>query len=539
MTGSQPKRVLIAEDDAAIHALIQAMVTQSGHAVIGNAYNGSEAVHMVRDLRPDALLLDLVMPDPETGRDDRQAGLQAAREIMSTCPVPIVLLTAHDSADLVQQTSLAGVGAYLVKPPRQGEMDRAIMIACARFADLTELRRLNEALQASIIERERAEARIRQLEKMEAISHLAGGIAHQFNNILAAVMLNLKMLQMSNAGIECQESFLEIGSLSERSADLVRQLLAFSRQTVMCPRPIDLSNLPSRIAGLLRHWLPDNIRCVTAEVPPPAFVNADPALIERAVLDLCMNARDAMPEGGTLRIEAGKRMVDEAHAAGIPEARTGEFVCLTIADTGRGMTAPVMKRIFEPFFTTKDVGQGIGLGLATVYGIVGQHKGWVEVESAAGRGTAFRIFMPAFQEPEGTATETSPSAMPGGHEMIFLVEEEPSLRRAVSQFLRRQGYAVLEAGCGDEALAGWRQERHRISLLLSDQIMPDIHGPQLAELFLRDKPELKVILSSGYNIGVSETKLESGATVLSIPKTIAPADLVAIVRSCLDGTPCV
>jgi PAS domain S-box-containing protein len=924
MVPTHSLRVLVVEDDAAIHELIKTLVIQSGHNVAGSAYNGREAVELTCQLKPDVVLMDIVMPDPDTGHEDKQAGMQAAQKILNCCSKPVILLTAHESPELLDQASHLGVGAYLVKPPRQSDLVRAISIACARHADLMECRRLYLALQESeqryhtlfqhsqeailltrpdggilaanpaacqmfgrteedlrrlgrqgvvdpsdnrlaaalaareaqgyarceltflrgdgthfqgevsssvfqdsrgvpktsmlirdiserkrieetllflahcgcanpnedffqslakylaqclgadyvcidrlqdgvlsaqtlavcsdgrfednvtytlkdtpcgdvvgkticcfekdvttlfprdlvlqemkaesyvgttlwshtdkpiglialiwrrplekteqiksilqlvavraagelerqnvaeelrkseallnatgkmariggwelelatqkltwtqevyrihevdvnyqpsvktaigfytaeskpiitkslqqaidsgasfdldlqvttarnnhlwvramgqahqwdgkvykvsgtfqdITERKNLEERLRQSQKMEGIGHLAGGVAHEFNNILAALMMNMSILQESVTDVEPQESFQQIKSLSTRAAELVRQLLAFSRQTVMQAKPMDLNPLVSHFIHMLRQVVGETIILEFSPTPNLPLVQADLAMIEQVLLNLCLNARDAMPEGGRMGIALAPVSVSAESTSRHPDARPGQFVCLSVSDTGRGMNEAVMKSLFEPFFTTKDVGKGTGLGLATVHGIVHQHHGWVEVESAVGRGSIFRVFLPMAQE-ECASVLPKPAPVPRrlGNETILLVEDEVSLRKVLGTYLRRQGYQVLEADTGQAALKLWQNYHSQIALLFTDQVMPEgMTGLQLAERLRQDNAGLKVIISSGYGVDEFQVGKWNDQGIVYLPK---PYDVTLLSKTLHEG----
>jgi CheY-like chemotaxis protein len=333
------------------------------------------------------------------------------------------------------------------------------------------------------------------------------------------------------------DSAQQISMAAERAANLTRQLLMFSRKQVMQPRLLDLNEVIANVFKVLRALAGDQVtvrRNTAAELPP---IHADPGMLEQVLVNLAVNARDAMPKGGSLSISTFPREIDEAYVLKQPEARTGYFVGLSISDTGHGMDSTTLGRIFEPFFTTKEIGKGTGLGLATVYGIVKQHHGWVEVESQVGQGTTFTIFIPASTKSKPAQEIVQPQeAAPGGTETILVVEDEVSLRELVEEVLRKKGYKVLRAPTGAQALKVWQKHKEEIDLLLTDMMMPEgVSGRELAEKILAEKPKLKVIYSSGYSVDVVGPGdcLEEGSNYLQKP--YHPETLVRAVRNRLDS----
>jgi two-component system cell cycle sensor histidine kinase/response regulator CckA len=324
---------------------------------------------------------------------------------------------------------------------------------------------------------------------------------------------------------------------AERAAGLTRQLLMFSRKNVMQPKPLDLRAVVANLSKMLKRVLGET---VTLEFNPPTelpLVHADTGMIEQVILNLVVNARDAMPQGGTLTISTNPVEMNEAYVQTHPEARLGAFVCLRVSDTGSGMDAATMARIFEPFFTTKEVGKGTGLGLATVYGIVKQHDGWIEVSSEVGKGSTFNVFIPASSEPIQAPPPESPvtATVRGGQETILVVEDEPVLRDMAHLILQDCGYHILEAGSGAEALQVWQRHADTIDLVVTDVVMPGgMSGRELALKLLASQPRLKIIFTSGYNVEETNTDFfrHGGASFLQKPYT--RIDLARAVREALD-----
>ena len=398
-----------------------------------------------------------------------------------------------------------------------------------------------------VTERKRAQAQLRELEaqfhqaqKMEAVGQLAGGVAHDFNNILAATIMNLSLLERDpHLPADLRGRIQELTHDAKRAANLTRQLLLFSRRQIAQHRVLDLNQVVDQLLSMLRRLLGEDIDLTFRPGGRSLWIEADPGMIEQVVMNLCVNARDAMPEGGRLTLSTQVVEVGTAQAARNPEARSGGFARLTVADHGCGMDAETLKRIFEPFFTTKGVGKGTGLGLATVYGIVKQHHGWVEVESQVGAGTIFRVYLLLSHKIAETPAETGdPARLLGGSETILLVEDEPSVRRTTAVFLKRLGYAVYEAANGVEALELWRQHGNRIELLLTDMVMPGgLTGLALAEQLRAQRPGLPVIISSGYSAALLERGGSADLGVIYAPKPCEPATLARTLRECLERKP--
>jgi len=381
------------------------------------------------------------------------------------------------------------------------------------------------------------ESQFRQAQKMEAVGQLAGGVAHDFNNILAAVMMHIGLLQLETAlDAGTQASLKELGKEIQRGAGLTRQLLAFSRQQQLEPKRLDLHSLVAGLLNMLRRLLGEHIAIDLPAAAGDPHIDADAGMIEQVVINLCINARDAMPQGGrlALRTEAVELAPTDALEPG--GARPGRFVRLSVTDTGTGMTTETIQHIFEPFFTTKDKGKGTGLGLATVYGIVQQHRGWVTVDSTPGRGTTFHVHLPVSDTMvRPVVAKETPSPARGRGETILLVEDETSLRSTVAATLRHHGYKVHEAPDGPAALGLWQQEGARIDLVFTDIVMPNgMSGHELIERLVGEKPGLNVIATTGYSSSDPTllSTVDNSITVLGKP--FGPGVLLAAVRARLD-----
>jgi signal transduction histidine kinase/ActR/RegA family two-component response regulator len=389
-----------------------------------------------------------------------------------------------------------------------------------------------------ITDRQQLETQLRHAQKMESVGRLAAGIAHDFNNVLTVIQGHTGLLRSDPATPPAlSESVQQIARAAERGSKLTGQLLAFSRRNVLQPRPLDLNELITNLSSLLHRTLGEDLTYRFSYASDLPRIHADPGLLEQVLLNLAVNAREAMPNGGQLVLSTSVVSVDPDYVQRHPaEARVGRFLCLTVSDTGCGMDAATTARLFEPFFTTKEPATGRGLGLATVYGIVKQHQGWIEVRSQPGQGSTFRVFLSPDALPVLPDSDVAAQRVPGGNETILVVEDEPPVRWVVKEVLGKYGYQVIEAGNGVEALAQWHQHHGRIALLLTDMVMPvGLSGQELAEKFTAQKPGLKVMYISGYSLQVAG----KGLTVLDglnfLQKPFEGARLALAVRHCLDS----
>ena len=387
-------------------------------------------------------------------------------------------------------------------------------------------------------ERLNLEAQLRQAQKMESVGQLAAGVAHDFNNMLTIIQgHSSSLLSRPELPDDISEAIQAVHFASERAASLTRQLLMFSRKNIMQPRPLDLREVVGNMTKMLQRLIGETI---TLEFHPPAglpLVLGDSGMMEQVVMNLSVNARDAMPRGGTLDIGIAPVSIDENYIRTHPEAHAGNFVRLRVTDTGHGMDVTTLAQIFEPFFTTKEMGKGTGLGLATVYGIVKQHDGWIEVTSEPGRGATFDLFFPVGGEmvAAGKIESTPDKPVIGGTETILIVEDEPVLREMACTILENCGYRILEAASGKDALDVWNRRGGPVDLLLTDMVMPDgVTGVDLAETLLAAQPGLKIIFTSGYTANEVSPKILDRTGAKFLPKPYKHHDLAKAVRDCLD-----
>jgi PAS domain S-box-containing protein len=389
-----------------------------------------------------------------------------------------------------------------------------------------------------VTERKRVEEQLRQAQKMEAIGQLAGGVAHDFNNLLMAIIgYSDLLLARLRDGDHLRKHIQEIKKAGERAASLTRQLLAFSRRQVLVPQVLDLNSVVSDMQKMLRRMIGEDIELLTIPGPDLGQVRADPGQVEQVIMNLAVNARDAMPEGGRLTIETTNVELDESYTRNHIDVPPGRYVMLAVSDTGSGMDPETLSHIFEPFFTTKEEGKGTGLGLATVYGIIKQSGGHIEVSSAPGQGTTFKVYLPRIEAAgELPAPGSAVEEMPRGTETVLLVEDDVVVCELVREMLQSSGYTVLEARGAPEALTiGERYAPRPIHLLLADVVMPEMSGPQLADHLARVHPKMKVLYMSGYTDAAVMRHSKLDAPYLQKP--FAPEVLARKVRETLDTVP--
>jgi len=381
-----------------------------------------------------------------------------------------------------------------------------------------------------ITERKRLEDELRQAQKMEAVGRLAGGIAHDFNNLLTIILgQNDRLLRQAEHRNLMQRPIEEIKKAGERAASLTNQLLAFSRKQVLQPMTLSLNELVANMEGLLRRLIGEHITLTVHLDPALGHVKADPSQLGQVIMNLVLNARDAMPQGGTLTLTTKPLALQETDA--LAQTPPGRYASLVVSDTGQGMDADTQARIFEPFFTTKAQGRGTGLGLSMVYGIVTQSGGFISVRSRPGCGASFTIGLPQVDEAQaGAAGMPAAPAPPGGHETILLVEDEPGVREFVCETLEQAGYRVLTAQNGAEALA-LAEQCPAVPLLLTDVVMPQMSGRELAERLRARYPALHILYMSGYT---DDMLLHHGVQAF-IQKPFSAEDLLRKIRTTLDA----
>lgn len=441
------------------------------------------------------------------------------------------VITSFLGVPILVGETVAGMIALVNRPGGFAEQERHELEA---FADTAAL-----ALRMYRSEEERigAEAQLRQSQKLEAVAIMAGGVAHDFNNLMTVISGNAEIAELESGIPEPVRRNLEqVRLATDRAATLTNQLLTFSRREVFNPGPIDCNDILSNMQNMLGRLIGENI--ILRSVLPENLwlVKADRGQIEQLVANLAINARDAMPHGGELIFETANVLLDESTVRSVSSMVPGEYVKISISDNGCGMTDEVKAHLYEPFFTTKDVGKGTGLGLATCYGIVKRHRGQIEVNSVPGQGTEFTVYLPRVEQESVEIAHSIPSTdLPGGTETILLVEDEPQVREMTSTVLRHEGYTIIEAGNGQEALRLWESpESNDIDLLLTDVMMPVMGGRELAGLLRQSRPALKTLLISGYPDRPTNGDPHSKIRSPFLAKPFTRASLLLKVREILD-----
>ncbi|MGB7212619.1 MAG: PAS domain S-box protein [Gemmatimonadales bacterium] len=386
-------------------------------------------------------------------------------------------------------------------------------------------------------EQRHLEEQFRHAQRLEAVGRLAGGVAHDFNNLLTVVLGNVDFIKAAlPGGAPVRVDLDEIEVAARRAAAVVQQLLAFARKQSVEPKALDINAILAGTDKMLHRLLGEDVELVSMMAPDLGIVFADPGQIEQVLVNLAVNARDAMPGGGKLTIETSNVTVDDDYVAARPSVALGEYVMMAVSDTGEGMTQEVQEHLFEPFYTTKEAGKGTGLGLSTCHGIVRQCGGWIWVYSEVGSGTTFRIYLPRVRTPVHQSVPVAKPRSVGGHETILVIEDEVQVRRISVRILRAAGYDVLEAGDGVEALAVAQGLGNKpIDLVITDMIMPQMGGREVAGRLEAANPRLKVLFTSGYTAEAATRQGTLNKAESFLAKPFEPAMLAAKVREILDG----
>jgi signal transduction histidine kinase len=514
-------RILLVDDDPQAAALIDiALADAPFERVIEVATTLSRGIARVEDDAHDIYLIDQQLPDGTGIELIRRAKAGATSK-------PFILLTGYGSGDIDREASLAGAADYVEKHMVAAQLERSIRYTLRNWQDARVLHDREEQL--------------RQAQKMEAIGRLAGGVAHDFNNLLTAIIgyadLITERLDSSDPSSSIAREVAEIRNAADRASGLTRQLLAFSRKQFLNPTILNLNDTASGLLQMLPRVIGDHIRTTSQLSDSLARVKADPSQMEQVFLNLVLNARDAMPMGGQLTIRTANVDLDEEIlSAESLSIQPGRYAMLSIGDTGTGMDAATRDRAFEPFFTTKPKGKGTGFGLATVYGIVDQSGGAIYLDTALGRGTTVRIYLPATEAtPEPRKPELPPATAAGGAETILVVEDNDSVRGLAVKALRRRGYTVFEARSGEEAIDWALASSIKVHLLVTDVVMPGLSGPNLAARLSKLNPALRVLYVSGYTDDASTLHGDSHRDMPFLQKPFTPSALAQRIRSILDA----
>ncbi len=467
----------------------------------------------------------------------RMSGDQLVRELRSRRELDdmrVILLTAKADEQLRVRMLREGAHDFVTKPFSVAELR-------ARVANQVAIKQASDSLQVDLTrksdEAEELARQLRHAQKMEAIGRLAGGIAHDFNNLLTVIGGYASLLLETQPARELASELAgEIKLASDKAAELTRQLLAFSRRQMLQLQVVDLNALVSGLERMLRRLIGEDISLVTHLAPGLGRVKADPGQLDQVIINLVVNSRDAMPDGGRLTLETGEVVLDESLARALPDIAPGTYVVLTVSDTGSGMSEEVKQRVFEPFFTTKEVGKGTGLGLATVYGIIKQTGGHIGFQSELGRGCDFTVYLPRVEaddvrEPRGLAEVRAVA----GDEVVLLVEDDAMVRVFTRKALERLGYEVIEASDGNEALEALQRRQRPVDVVVTDIVMPLMGGRELAQRVLERWPGTPLLFVSGYSDDAILRRgvLDQGAHFLQKPFTAAA--LARALRRALDS----
>jgi two-component system, cell cycle sensor histidine kinase and response regulator CckA len=507
-------RVLMVEDSEDDAALLVRELRRGGYDVQLKRVEESSALESAYEKQIwDVIISDFSMP--------HFSGTDALRLLRSKgCDRPFIFVSGTMGEEVAVAALRDGAQDYLMK---------------------TNLKRLVPAVQRALQDdedrkhRKQMEQQVQQLQKFEAIGRLAGGIAHDFNNVIGAILGWAEIgCGEAQPGTVFHDRFQKIRNQADWAGRLTSQLLAFARRQMLQPRKTDLNDLVVEGMSLLRRVIGEQIEVRVVAGPDLRAAMVDRAQIEQVLMNLCLNARDAMPQGGRLTIETQNIEIDEEFCRLHPYARRGSFVLLTVSDSGVGMDVATTKRIFEPFFTTKEMGKGTGLGLATVYGVVKQHEGFIHLYSEPGRGTTFRVYLPAAT---GTAESLQPKPdeqIPKGTETILLAEDNEGLQEAAKEMLERLGYRIILASNGMEAVQIFTKNPGQFDLIILDVVMPEASGPAAFSQMAAVRPDLRVLFSTGYTAEAASLNslTEQGASILQKPYSLK--NLGQMVRSILD-----
>jgi two-component system, cell cycle sensor histidine kinase and response regulator CckA len=508
------KLKLLIVEDSEVDAELLARAIRKSYQVAYTRVDSREALRTGLLERWDLVISDHTIPG--------FSGIAALQMVREKFPdLPFIFVSGTIGEDVAVEAMRVGAQDYVMK----GNL--------ARLIPAIE-RELREAKNRE--ERKKIEQRMQQLEKFEAIGKLAGGVAHDFNNVIGAIMGWAELGKDEVAeGSRAAKFFQNIRAQAERAAGLTRQLLAFARRQTLAPRIVDLNQMVSETTALLQKAIGEQIEIKLVLAPDLQSTCADPSQMEQVLMNLCFNARDAMPKGGQLLIETHNVELDDTYVRRHEYARPGRYVALSVSDTGTGMDATTLKRLFEPFFTTKELGKGTGLGLATAYGIVKQHEGLIEVYSEPLKGSMFHVYLPASNgAAQGKSSGATEDAIRGGTETILVAEDHAGNLEMVDEMLRKLGYRVILAKDGGEALRKFRQHCDEIAIALLDVVMPQMGGPEAYEKIAAIKPGVPVIFSSGYSEEGARlaSLVERGATLMQKP--YAPKVLARKIREVLD-----
>ena len=512
----QPQ-VLIVDDDPIVRGIARESLEEAGFEV-SEAENGLEALEAVQENKPDIILLDVMMPEM-----DGFATCNILRKTSGCEMIPVLILTALDDVESINRAYEVGATDFITKP-----INWVILVQRVRYMTRA-ARMLNE--------RKRLEKELQQAQKLEAVATLAGGIAHDFNNLLQTVQgfAELLLLKVEKDEFGYMELH-EIYAAARRGGELTRQLLTYSRKLTSEKSIVNLNNRIRQVNELLRRTIPKMIEIEMRLDSDIKEVNADPLQVEQVLMNLAVNAKDAMPDGGKLVIETENVTLDDAYCLIHSKATPGDYVLVRVSDTGQGIDSDIIEHIFEPFFSTKAPGKGTGLGLSMVHGIIENHCGHITCQSDPATGTTFELYFPV-----GVASreimpgeETCVSTIQGGNEVILVVDDEDSIRTYSQRSLEKEGYTVLTAADGESALQIYDEKKNTIDLVLLDIIMPGMGGKKCLQKLIEFDPDVKVVIASGYSPDNQINQFTDHGACGYLRKPYIGKQMLQMVRKALD-----
>lgn len=513
---TQP-HVLVVDDDLIVRSVARESLEQAGF-IISEAETGVQALKAVDSLKPDIILLDVMMPEMD--------GFDACRILRGTpgCELtPILIMTALDDVDSINLAYEVGATDFITKP-----INWVILVQRVRYMTRA-VRMINE--------RKRLENELQQAQKLEAVATLAGGIAHDFNNLLQTVQGFSELLLLKTEKDEFgYDELHEIFAAARRGGELTRQLLTYSRKLTSEKKPVNLNDSIRQVHELLKRTIPKMIDFDLQLDENLSKVNADPVQVEQVLINLAVNAKDAMPEGGKLTIATTHVALSEQYCKNYSKLDPGDYVLLTISDTGHGIDNDTVEHIFEPFFSTKAPGKGTGLGLSMVHGIVENHCGHITCQSTPGQGTSFNLYFPTGKATPmvGSATASKAAEALGGNETILLVDDEDTICTYGKRYLEKEGYTVLIAPDGENALKIHSQKQTHIDLVLMDLIMPGMGGKKCIQKLLGTDLNLRIVIASGYSPDDNTTQYTDLGARGYLRKPYIGLQLLRMVRKVLD-----
>lgn len=528
------KTVLCIDDEEMIRLTIGDFLEDSGYTVF-KAENGKEGLEIFREKNPDVVLADLRMPETD--------GFDVLSEVVKVSPeTPVIVISGTGVIQDAIEALRRGAWNFITKPIEDMTvLEFAVRQALEKVELIRETRFYRENLEELVRQRTAelydTQKQLRQAQKMEAIATLAGGIAHDFNNTLGAIIGYTQLTIYKLPPDDPLRNYLEqVLNASYRARDLVYQILTFSRRTEQKKKPVRIGSIIKEDLKMLRAPIPATIDIRQNIDPQTGSIEADPTQIHQVFMNLCTNAAHSMEEkGGVLEVILENIEVHEAEAAGHPDIRPGSYIKLTVRDTGCGMSAEIIERIFDPYFTTKNKGEGTGLGLAVVHGIVKSHEGAIFVESTPGKGTQFHIYFPRTQEKADTVKKQSPGKLPQGKESILFIDDDNVLAYMGKKALEHLGYRVDPKTDAQDALDKFRDSPENYDIIITDLTMPKITGEKLAQEVMKIRPDIPIILCTGHSERIKDEKLESLGIRKVLIKPLELNELARAIREVLDN----